>query len=211
MQAYPPFRRKTSGVGDDSLSTFVSLAGERNRQFTGSNFGGGRKVAYRNKTYVVFDGDTDRYAYAFMKGWKSNENVPFNFHDAHDIGPLTANANSEAYIKQALRERFASAKQVVCLIGANTKNLYRYVRWELEIALSRDLPIIAVNLNGLRQMDPDRCPPIIKTTFTVHVPFKMAIIQQALDYFPEEYANREKTANGPRVYGDAIYKRLGLG
>jgi hypothetical protein len=28
--------------------------------------------------YVVFDGDKDKYAYAFMKGWKQNENVDFD-------------------------------------------------------------------------------------------------------------------------------------
>jgi hypothetical protein len=35
-------------------------------------------------TYVIFDGDNDRYAYAFMKGWKVNERVEFDFRDAHD-------------------------------------------------------------------------------------------------------------------------------
>jgi len=167
-------------------------------------------VAYRNKTYVVFDGDIDKWAYAFMKGWKSNENVEFNFHDAHAVSTLTANAQNEQYIKSALRERFASAKQVVCLIGENTKNLYRFVRWELETAISLDLPIIAVNLNKARQMDPERCPAIIRDTYTVHISFNAAILQHALDQFPDEYAKRDKTVSGPRIYNDSIYKSLGL-
>ena len=30
-------------------------------------------MAYRNKTYVAFDGDNDMWAYAYMKGWKQND------------------------------------------------------------------------------------------------------------------------------------------
>ncbi len=167
-------------------------------------------MGYRNKTYVVFDGDKDIWAYGYMKGWKSSENVEFNFHDAHEIASLTANATNEQYVKRALRERFASAKQVACLVGENTKSLFRYVRWELETALDLDIPIIAVNLTGERRMDPDRCPPVIRDTYTVHVPFRAAIVQYALDNFPNEYAKRDKNAKGPRVYNESVYKKLGL-
>lgn len=195
-------------MGDDSLSTPASLNAKQlkiDRICKGEEV-----VAYRNKTYVIFDGDNDKWAYAFIKGWKSNENVDFNFHDAHSITALTANAQNEQYVKSALRERFASAKQVVCLIGENTKNLYRFVRWELETALSLGLPIIAVNLNKLRKMDPDRCPAIIRDTYTVHVSFNAVILQYALDNFPDEYHGRDKAAEGNRLYNESIYKSLGL-
>lgn len=66
-------------------------------------------MSYRNKTYVIFDGDNDMWAYAYMKGWKSNENVDFNFFDAHDIRRVTAQASEEA-VKRTLRQRFANAK-----------------------------------------------------------------------------------------------------
>jgi hypothetical protein len=46
-----------------------------------------------------------------MKAWKRNEHVDFNFHDAHDLKPLTDNASNELYIKFRLRERFANAAQ----------------------------------------------------------------------------------------------------
>jgi len=167
-------------------------------------------MAYKNKTYVIFDGDNDKWAYAFMKGWKSNENVDFNFHDAHETGTLTANAQNEQYVKTALRERFESAKQVVCLVGESTKNLYKFVRWELDTAIGLDLPIIAVNLNKKRQMDPERCPAIIRDSYTLHVSFNAAIVQYALDNFPDEYRRRDKSATGPRFYNDSVYTKLGL-
>ena len=137
------------------------------------------------------------WAYGYMKGWKSNENVSFNFHDAHDINVLTDRASEET-VKRKLRERFASAKQVIVLIGEHTKNLYRFVRWEVEVAQNLDLPIIAVNLNKKRQYDPDYCPPILRDKYVVHVSFNAKIIQYALDNFPNEYARRDRSAGGRR-------------
>jgi len=165
-------------------------------------------MSYRNKTYVIFDGDTDMWAYGFMKGWKSNENMDFNFFDAHDIRPLSDRASQET-IRARLRERFNSAKQVIVLVGDNTKNLYRFVRWEIEIAQKLDLPIIVVNLNGLKEMDTDRCPAILRDWPAVHVPFKMKIIQHALDNFPDEYPQIKKQQQA-RTYSAESYKSLGV-
>jgi hypothetical protein len=166
-------------------------------------------LSYRNKTYVIFDGDNDMYAYAYMKGWKANENMDFDFYDAHDIRPLTDRA-SEDTVRSSLRQRFANAKQVVVLVGKNTKNLYRFVRWEIEIAQKKDLPIVVANLNGLKQIDRDRCPAILRDWLAVHVPFKAKIIQYALDHFPDEYSRIQASASGPRYYNDQVYKDLGL-
>lgn len=166
-------------------------------------------MSYKNKTYVVFDGDTDMWAYAYMKGWKQNEHIDFNFHDAHDQNVITDRA-SEDTVKRRLRERFASAKQIVVLIGEHTKNLYKFVRWEMEVAQKLDLPIIAVNLNGTQSYDSTRCPPILSDTYTVHVAFKAKIIQYALDNFPAEYAKRDRSAGGNRHYNADVYRGLGL-
>ena len=166
-------------------------------------------MSYKNKTYIIFDGDEDMWAYGFMKGWKKNDKIDFDFHDAHDISRVTSVARSEAYIKGKLKERFKSAKQVIVLIGEKTKNKYKYVRWELEVAQDLDLPIIAVNLNNERTQDDDLVPPIIRDKYVVHVPFKLKIIKYAMDYFPAEYKKREDD-KGPRFYNDSVYKSLGL-
>ena len=166
-------------------------------------------MSYRNKTYVIFDGDNDRWAYAYMKGWKSNENMDFNFHDAHDIGPLTDRASEET-IKARLRERLSNAKQAVVLVGEQTKNLRKWVPWEIEISQKLDLPIVVANLNGTRQMDASRCPASLQGWLAVHVAYKAAIIQHALDTFPGEYHRLQASASGWRYFTDDVYKRLGL-
>jgi hypothetical protein len=132
-----------------------------------------------------------------MKGWKQSEGIDFNFHDAHDLKPLTALAANELYIKVRLRERFANAAQVIVLIGENTKNLYKFVRWEMEIAQKLDLPIIAVNLNQKRTYDSELCPAILRNHYVVHVCYKAKILQYALDNFPEEYRSRDPEVPAP--------------
>lgn len=168
-------------------------------------------MSYRNKTYVMFDADNDRWAYAYMKGWKSSENMDFNFHDAHDIGPLTDRASDET-IKARLRDRFSNAKQAIVVVGQETKNLRKWVPWEIEISQKLDLPIIVVNLDGNRQMNPDLCPASLRKWSAVHVEFKAKIIQHALDNFTVEYTQIRASPSKLDWYyyaGD-VYESLGL-
>lgn len=166
-------------------------------------------MGYRNKCYVIFDGDKDMWAYAFMKGWNTHDHMDFDFYDAHDIRPLTERASEET-VRARLRERLGNTRQAIALIGESTQYLYKFVRWELEMCLKLDVPMIVVNLNGNRRMDPGRCSPILKGEYVVHVEFKMAIIQFALDNFPDEYAKRERGAEGDRYYSDPVYQKVGL-
>ncbi|WP_418604427.1 TIR domain-containing protein [Hwangdonia sp.] len=168
-------------------------------------------MGYRNKTYVIFDGDNDMWAYARMKGWNALDNIDFNFFNAHDLKPLTGQAANETYIKQRLLERIKSAKQVVVLVGSSTKNLFRYVRWEIEQCQNLDLPIVVVNLNKVRSIDNTLCPPILKGANAMHVSFRMKIIKYALDYWPNQYdSSVDKTKRNDWHYPASVYKDLGL-
>jgi len=166
-------------------------------------------MSYRNKTYVIFDADHDMWAYAYMKGWKNNDRIDFNFFDAHDLRPLTIRASEET-VKRSLRERMASAKQVIVLVGEHTRHLYRFVRWEIDLAIRKDLPVIVANLNNRRGHDPDRCPPILKDHPAIHVAFKLKIIKLALDKYVPWYNGPSRDDSGPRYYRDEVYRDLGL-
>lgn len=168
-------------------------------------------MGYRNKTYVIFDGDNDIWAYARMKGWKSLDNIDFDFYDAHDLKPLTGQAADETYIKQRLLERIKNTKQAIVLVGDNTKNLHRYVRWEIEQCQKLNLPIVVVNLNKRRNIDDTLCPPILKGKNSIHISFRMKIIKYVLDYFPDFYNSTcDKTKSEDWHYPSSVYKKLGL-
>jgi hypothetical protein len=156
-------------------------------------------MSYKNKTYVIFDADTDIRMYRLMTAWKANSNIDFNFHDAHDLNNLRSYA-SEEQIKRKLKERLNNTKQVIVLVGQNTKNLHRFVRWEIEVAINLGLPIIAVNLdksNGATQ----KTPPILKNNaYFVSVPFEQNKIKYALDNFPSEFHRNKSNAPSARQY-----------
>ena len=65
-------------------------------------------MAYRNKTYISFDADSDIQYYYLMKAWKQNDNTSFDFYDAHDVN--NNYDKSEESIKAALQERFRNSK-----------------------------------------------------------------------------------------------------
>ena len=165
-------------------------------------------MSYRNKTYVIFDGDNDMWAYAYMKGWKKNQHIDFNFHDAHDLNTIT-NRSNEANTKRKLRERLANTKQAIVLIGESTKNLYRFVRWEIDLCQSKGLPIIAVNLNKKRWLDASRCPAILRDAGAIHVSFNARIIKYALDNFCSNFS-RYKGKGDNWYYKKSVYTELGL-
>ena len=168
-------------------------------------------MSYRDATYVIFDGDEDGWAYRYMRGWRVNERVEFDFGDAHDVQQLTSRAQDENYIKSALWTRMNSTSQVLVLIGTKTKNLYRYVRWELELALEKCLPIVAANLNNSQVQD-ERCPPVIRDKCVLHIPFRMKAIKHALDAWPTEHKGLSpaELAKGWRYFPNDVYAKLGI-
>lgn len=167
-------------------------------------------MAYRNKTYVCFDGDTDIHYYRLMQAWHQSDHSSFSFYNAHDLN-YARDSSQEASIKARLRERFANSKVLVVLIGANTRYLHKFVRWEMEQGLSLRLPIIAVNLNGMRQQDTERCPPVIRDELAVHISFNSKILQHALEEWPQTAAHlRGISRTGPYYYSADTYRGLGL-
>lgn len=167
-------------------------------------------MAYRNKVYVCFDGDSDIHYYRLMQAWHQNDRTPFNFANAHDLNSAR-DSSLESSIKAQLRVRLQNTKVFIVLIGENTRYLYRFVRWEMEQALELELPIIGVNLNGLRQQDPDRCPPIIRDELALYVSFNVAVMQFALENWPTKHWELlQQGKSGAFYYPASTYSRLGL-
>lgn len=167
-------------------------------------------MAYKNKTYVCFDGDTDMRYYNLMKAWKQNDNTNFNFYDAHDLNSAR-DTSLEQSIKNQLRERLKNTKIFVVLLGEHTKYLTKFVRWEMEQAISMKLPIIVVNLNKVREVDGDRFPNVLRNYPTISISFNEKIMQYTLENwesgFLSHYRNNEMS---PYYYKKSVYDSLEL-
>ena len=167
-------------------------------------------MSYRNKTFVSFDGDTDMRYYRLMQAWKQNDGIGFNFYNAHDIN-TSRDTSQEASIKAQLADRMRNTKIFILLVGERTRYLTKFVKWEIEQAIKRSLPIIVVNLNGMRSMDSARCPSRARETLAVHISFNAKIMQHALDNWPLSHADltRERKS-GPYYYNDNVYRGIVL-
>lgn len=155
--------------------------------------------------YVCFDGDNDIKYYRLMKAWNENNKFNFNFNNAHDI-TQARDSSTEESIKRSLRTRLKASQILIVLLGESTKYLYKYVRWEIEVAIELELAIIVVNLDKSRSVNYERCPKILKEISAIHIPFGSHIIDYAINNWPSIHKKR----NEPRVYNESVYKSLGL-
>jgi hypothetical protein len=163
-----------------------------------------------NTCYACFDGDNDIHYYRLMQAWHANQRFDFTFKNAHDI-TQARDTSTEETIKRSLRTRLNSSDVFIVLIGNSTRNLYRYVRWEIEVALDLEIPIIAVNLDGKKYMNDDLCPPILRSELVIHVPFGPKIINYAIKYWPSTFRSFLKQGEqGPRYFLKSVYDELGL-
>lgn len=166
-------------------------------------------MAYRNKTYICFDGDEDMAYYNLMRAWKAQDNNTFNFYNAHDLNTARDSSQEES-IKRQLRERFANSRLLLVLIGQKTRFLRKFVPWEMEVALRLRLPIIGINLNGQRSRD-DLCPATIWDELVMYVSFNQRIIEFAMNGWPAQHEGLlVEGKSGPYYYNEGIYRQLGL-
>ncbi len=66
--------------------------------------------------------------------------------------------------------------------------MFKYVRWELELALKLKLPIVAANLNKKNGKDGNLGPALIRDNANVgHIPYTLEAIKHAISDFPVSY------------------------
>lgn len=166
----------------------------------------------KRKIYSCFDANTDgnritdsdmKY-YNLLKAWKENSRVEFDFVNVHDyfqIPQAVLDRDNENLIKEYLKKRLGMTEVFIVIVGEHTANLYKYVRWEIQEAIDRRIPIIAVNISGTNGVDDKYCPPILRDKLALHVPFDYEKIKYAVENWPAgDRQNRVNGINAPRIY-----------
>lgn len=151
------------------------------------------------RTFVGFS-STDIHCYRLMLAWKANEKIDFDFTNCQLEREI--NSDDEAYIKRKCRERINMAGTFAVLIGQDTRNKHKYVRWEMEVAVEKQCRIIGINLDGAKTMVPETCPPIIRNVGAIFIPFSPKIVAYALQNF-------QKKPDRNWYYEDHVYQKLG--
>jgi len=169
-------------------------------------------MSYRNKTYVAFASEDIKY-YRLMEAWRDNDDIDFNFFDAHDLFVARDTSKAET-IKARLTERMKNAKQFV-LLGSHTAKKKgsdgkSFLAHEVKAMLKVDLPVVVANLDGDRTIDKSFIPkPLLDARYyTVSVSFQAKIIKYALDNYAVGYASSSNS--GCHYYKASVYTSLGL-
>jgi hypothetical protein len=169
-------------------------------------------LAYRNKTFVSFASENIG-SYRLMEAWRENKHIAFDFHDAHDLN-IALDTSQPDTIRRRLRERLANTKQVVLLVGDETRAIAarpaRFLHYEVEVIKRLGLPVVFANLNGSRLVQRSRLPAALAAQYTISVSFQPAIIKYALDNFVDAYPKLKATSSGPHQYRQSVYQSLGL-
>jgi hypothetical protein len=169
-------------------------------------------MSYRNKTYIAFASENIS-SYRMMEAWRDNQNIDFDFFDAHDLY-VSRDTSKPETIRANLRERMKSAKQFVLLGSAAAKKKgsdgTSFLAYEVEAMVSLGLPVVVANLDGDRTIDRNFIPkPLLDAGYyTMSVSFQPKIIKYALDNYALEFADSEKV--GPYYYKPSVYESLGL-
>lgn len=158
-------------------------------------------MAYRNGTYIAFhaEGKTDPTAsdikyYRMLKAWHEHDGVDFKFVNSHDKVAAVRDTSKRETIMQSLRERLNNSKNMILIIGNTTKNDTDFVPYEIKYAIDTcKIPLIVVYTDYAGILNPashrSEWPAALaaridaKTVKAIHIPFKRAIIDQAIGQF----------------------------
>lgn len=167
-------------------------------------------MSYRNKTYVAFASE-DIHLYRLMEAWRENENIPFDFFDAHDLF-ISRDTSKPATIKRNLRQRMSNAKQIVIIGTGEAKRKggdgRSFLAYEVDVMMEFDLPVVIANHDRSQAIERKYIPsPLLDVDYySLSVSFSPGIIKFALDNYAQRYAGSDKI--GPHYYEQHIYDRL---
>ena len=179
---------------------------------------------YRNGIYVAFNGmgttnptESDMKYYGLLQKWNKDDKYDFSFSDSHKKTYSVRDSSAETTLKNRLLERLKNSK-VLFLIATDKASINRgLLNWEIEKAVTTyKLPIIVCYPGfdwvqapyELKDRWPDKLKELIENNEvkTIHIPFKKAIIEEAIGQFsvhnPPEYT--------VTYYLDSVYKKHGI-
>lgn len=101
-------------------------------------------MSYRNKTYVAFASENIT-SYRLMEAWRENQNIEFDFYDAHDLY-ISRDTSQPETIKRNLRERMKNAKQIVLLGSEDAKKKgsdgSSFLAYEIKVMMEFNLIVV---------------------------------------------------------------------
>ena len=156
-------------------------------------------MAYRNGTYVAFDGlgttdptKGDIKYFNLLKRWNTSRD--FNFSDSHRKTYQVLDLSTKITLQTRLSERLRHSKNMVLILTTKTRHNREMLNYEIKRAVELRLPIIVCypevkqpifNPQAYSSYWPKSLADGIECgkAQCIHVPFKRALISDALSQF----------------------------
>lgn len=163
----------------------------------------------KKKVFVCYNHEKDKAYFDMLESWCCEEKINFIYQNVIQDA-LNSPQVLVARMKNTI-EKMRNINAFIILVSENTKNLNNSMLIEVNTALNLDIPVIAVNVNGLRYIDGNNCPFILRDKHVLHISFNSKIIEKAIEAWPIYYNNhKEDEEKGPRYFKDTVYAELGI-
>ena len=162
------------------------------------------------KIFLAFEGTTDLEFLDTFKSWHGKDEKPYDaFNLLSELKKI--DKVDDDTLKASMQQAMSKADIFAIVIGPKTKSFRKFTRWQVEYAVNSGKPVIAINLNGIRSVDFDRCPTFLKKNLSMHITAQNEIFEYALENWPASH--KEKYNEGDHKnyrYSNDVYSSLGL-
>ena len=164
-------------------------------------------MAYRNGTYVAFHAngqteptESDMKYYRLLQAWHEHDHHEFRLTNSHDKTAAVRDSSSRETLRRRLRERLASSKNMLLILGKTTKWDTDWIPFEISCAIDEfALPII-VAYTAYRNVPPESSMDVLKDWWpaalearirdesarVLHIPFRQGPIKEALETYDHD-------------------------
>lgn len=158
-------------------------------------------MAYRNGTYVAFDGQattnptqSDMKYYRLLQSWNANNNSGMIFSDSHKKTHQVRDTSSRKTLEERLLDRLRNSKNFLLIISDETNWDRGMLNFEIEKAVDKfQLPIIVAYTGYNSVLNPSQLSSKWPKSLTerinnrtgkcIHIPFKKEAIVSAISQF----------------------------
>lgn len=184
-------------------------------------------MAYRNGTYVAFDGNGttdptkgDMKYYGLLQSWNTNDKLELHFSDSHKKTYQVRDSSTEETLKRRLLERMKNSKNMLLIISDDTNWDRGMLNFEIEKAVDYyEIPIIVAYTGYKKILNAklleDKWPKALyerinnSTAKCIHIPFSEKCIAEAINQFSVNNTN-DKLTSPLHVYSEKAYEYWGI-
>jgi hypothetical protein len=185
------------------------------------------RMAYRNGTYVAFDGQgttdpsqSDMKYYGLLQSWNTGKNYELNFSDSHKKTYQVQDSSLRKTLENRLLERMRNSKNMLLILSQETNYDRGMLNFEIEKAVDYyKIPIIVAYTGCDYLLDAkkyaNRWPKALderiynNTVKAIHIPFKEKAIMEAISQFSVNSTGADELSGSLCTYKESVYIKWG--